>query len=68
MSKYTFHVNMTCEGCSNAVKRVLGKLGDKVHNVEIKLDEKLVTVDTDMEKEEVLEVLRKTGKEVKFVE
>jgi len=59
---------MTCEGCSNAVKRVLGKFGDKIHNVEIKLDEKLVTVDTDMDREEVIEVLRKTGKEVKFVE
>jgi copper chaperone CopZ len=78
---------MTCEGCSNAVKKVLGKLGgrhkapfcharkniaqsciDKIHNVEIKLDEKLVTVDTDLGKEEVLEALRKTGKEVKSVE
>jgi len=76
---------MTCEGCSNAVKKVLGKLGgrhkaapasksksqpyiDKIHNIEIKLDEKLVSVDTDMGKEEVLEALRKTGKEVKCVE
>ncbi|KAI1724342.1 heavy-metal-associated domain-containing protein [Ditylenchus destructor] len=63
-NKYTFGVEMTCEGCSNAVKRVLGRLGDKVSKVDIDLENKLVNVETELSKEEIYETLKKTGKTV----
>uniref|UniRef100_A0A914DLQ1 Copper transport protein ATOX1 n=2 Tax=Acrobeloides nanus TaxID=290746 RepID=A0A914DLQ1_9BILA len=61
---YTYHVEMTCGGCSNAVQKVLGKLGDKVTNVDINLQNKTVAVTTDLSSQEILEALQKTGKAV----
>ncbi|KAI3420830.1 hypothetical protein GPALN_014449 [Globodera pallida] len=62
---YKFHVEMTCEGCSNAVKRVLGKLEDKVKLISVNLDTKEVQVESNsMSRDEILEVLKKTGKAV----
>ncbi|KAF7633070.1 HMA domain-containing protein [Meloidogyne graminicola] len=59
---------MTCSGCSNQVQRVLGKLGDKVSNVQIDLSSKQVQIESDdLSSEELLEILKKTGKEVKLI-
>lgn len=64
---HEFTVEMTCEGCSDAAKRVLGKLGDKVSNVDINLEDKKVFVTSAMTPEELTETLKKTGKEVTFI-
>lgn len=65
---FEFDVAMTCEGCSGAAERVLGKLGDKVSNVSIDLPAKKVFVTSSaLSVEELTETLKKTGKEVSFV-
>uniref|UniRef100_A0A1I8C1M9 Copper transport protein ATOX1 n=1 Tax=Meloidogyne hapla TaxID=6305 RepID=A0A1I8C1M9_MELHA len=59
---------MTCSGCSNQVQRVLGKLGDKVSNVQIDLPSKQVQLESDeLTPEQLLEILKKTGKEVRLI-
>ncbi|KAG7166141.1 copper transport protein ATOX1-like [Homarus americanus] len=64
---HEFSVEMTCEGCSGAAKRVLDKLGDKVSNVDIDLPNKKVTVTSVLSAEELTETLKKTGKEVTLI-
>ncbi|MPC21799.1 copper transport protein ATOX1-like [Portunus trituberculatus] len=64
---HEFNVEMTCEGCSGAAKRVLGKLGDKISNVDIDLENKKVIVTSALTPEELTEVLKKTGKEVTHI-
>ncbi|RZC38746.1 HMA domain containing protein [Asbolus verrucosus] len=59
---------MTCEGCSGAVERVLNKLKDKgVENVAIDLPGQMVKVKTTLSCEEILDVIKKTGKETEFI-
>ncbi|XP_037804689.1 copper transport protein ATOX1-like [Penaeus monodon] len=65
--KHEFTVEMTCEGCSGAAKRVLGKLGDKVSNVDINLETKKVIVTSTLSSDELLETLKKTGKDVTYL-
>ncbi|XP_023304163.1 copper transport protein ATOX1 [Lucilia cuprina] len=67
MPVHEFKVEMTCSGCSGAVERVLGKLGDKVEKVSIDLDEKTVLVTSNLTGEELLEVIKKTGKSAQYV-
>ncbi|XP_063611580.1 copper transport protein ATOX1-like [Penaeus indicus] len=64
---HEFTVEMTCEGCSGAAKRVLGKLGDKVSNVDISLETKKVIVTSTLSSDELLETLKKTGKDVTYL-
>lgn len=59
-------MEMTCEGCANAAKKVLGKQGDKVSEVVTDVGTKTVKVTSSMSSDEVLEVLKKTGLEVSF--
>ncbi|KAH7719891.1 Heavy metal-associated domain containing protein [Aphelenchoides avenae] len=61
---YAYTVEMTCGGCEKAVRKVIGKLGDKVTNLEIDLKQKKVAVTTDLPQDEVTEALKKTGKTV----
>ncbi|CAD5234449.1 unnamed protein product [Bursaphelenchus xylophilus] len=61
---YNFKVEMTCEGCANAARRVLGKLGDKVQDIKIDVGAKTVSVTTTTTKEEIQTALEKTGKGV----
>ncbi|XGW16860.1 hypothetical protein V3C99_001920, partial [Haemonchus contortus] len=63
--QYTFEMAMTCDGCANAARRVLGKLGDKVSIDEVNVEKKKVVVTTDLPASEILETLKKTGKEIK---
>ncbi len=44
------------------------KVPDKVQSVDINLEQKLVKVATNLPKEEIMEALKKTGKEVKSIE
>ncbi|KAI6210562.1 Metal homeostasis factor ATX1-like [Aphelenchoides besseyi] len=60
-----FSLAMTCDGCANAARRVLAKLGDQVKDVQIDVAAKKVDVTTDLSQEEILKVLEKTGKEVR---
>lgn len=64
MTKHEFEVEMTCEGCSGAVTRVLNKLGDV--KFEIDLSRKLVWIESDRDLDVLLETLKKCGKEVKY--
>ncbi|KAL3265243.1 hypothetical protein HHI36_009457 [Cryptolaemus montrouzieri] len=65
---HEYNVKMTCEGCSGAVERVLGKLKDKgVQDFSISLPEQKVQVKTSLSSEEILETIKKTGKEVKYI-
>ncbi|KAJ3298251.1 Cytosolic copper metallochaperone [Borealophlyctis nickersoniae] len=60
---YTFKVGMTCSGCSNAVNRALSKQ-EKVSSVDISLENQTVVVKSSLSQNEVLEVIKKTGKPV----
>ncbi|KAF7264908.1 hypothetical protein GWI33_021933 [Rhynchophorus ferrugineus] len=64
---HEFKVAMTCEGCSGAVERVLGKHKDKIENVDISLADQKVKVKTNLPATEVLELIKKTGKDVQYV-
>lgn len=47
--KHEFKVEMTCEGCSGAVKRVLGRLeGQGVNSFEVDLPNQKVYVDSSL--------------------
>jgi len=69
MSKvHEFQVEMTCGGCSGAVERVLGKLqGLGVEKVECDLDAQRVYVTTTMTAEEILAIIKKTGKSCSYI-
>ncbi|CAB3379601.1 Hypothetical predicted protein [Cloeon dipterum] len=65
---HEFTVEMTCEGCSGAVERVLGKLKDKgVDKVEISLEKQQVLVTSSLDADSLLETIKKTGKATTFV-
>lgn len=65
MPNQRFHVAMTCQGCVRAVNNVLKKkLGDKAE-FEINLEEQTVEINSDLPEAELMEMLTKTGKEVK---
>ncbi|CAI5445405.1 unnamed protein product [Caenorhabditis angaria] len=66
MTQYVFEMAMTCGGCANAARKVLGKLGeDKVKIDDINVETKKITVTTDLPADDILEALKKTGKEIK---
>ncbi|XP_076303552.1 antioxidant 1 copper chaperone [Lasioglossum baleicum] len=58
---YEFQVEMTCEGCSNAVTNVLTKK-EGVDNVQIDLANKKVLVTSSLSSDEVSNIIKKTGK------
>uniref|UniRef100_A0A8C1DRQ9 Copper transport protein ATOX1 n=2 Tax=Cyprinus carpio TaxID=7962 RepID=A0A8C1DRQ9_CYPCA len=61
---HEFFVDMTCEGCSGAVTRVLNKLDVKF---DIDLPNKKVFIESDKDTDVLLETLRKTGKTVTYI-
>ncbi|CAM9831539.1 unnamed protein product, partial [Phaeothamnion confervicola] len=71
--KVTFKVGMTCEGCGNACKRILGRL-DGVSEVTVDVDTKMVVVTSDgvTPPQTMLEALMKwsaaSGKTVELVQ
>ncbi|XP_053599941.1 copper transport protein ATOX1 [Plodia interpunctella] len=68
MSTHVFNVEMTCEGCSGAVERVLNRLkGQGVENVSISLPEQKVVVTSSLSSDQLLEVIKKTGKKTTYV-
>ncbi|CAH1266928.1 ATOX1 [Branchiostoma lanceolatum] len=63
---HEFTVEMTCEGCSGAVNRVLGKK-EGVEKFDVDLPGKKVFVTTSLTSDEILETLKKTGKATNYV-
>ncbi|ENN77039.1 hypothetical protein HUJ04_011538 [Dendroctonus ponderosae] len=64
---HEYKVAMTCEGCSGAVERVLNKQKDKIEHFDIDLKAQQVKVRTALAADEVLEIIKKTGKDTQFV-
>ncbi|KAF4603671.1 Cytosolic copper metallochaperone [Pleurotus pulmonarius] len=60
---YKFDVKMTCSGCSGAVERVLKKT-DGVSSYDISLEKQEVLVKGSIPYDDLLEKIKKTGKEV----
>ncbi|CAK9804992.1 Copper transport protein ATOX1 [Anthophora quadrimaculata] len=63
---YEFNVEMGCEGCTNLVTKVLNKK-EGVTNIEIDLQEKKVFVTSTLSSDEVLQVIRSTGRACQFL-
>lgn len=63
MHKYHFDVKMSCEACSRAIDRVLGKL-DGVTSYSVSLEKQSVDVEGSVPFDTVLEKIKNTGKEV----
>ncbi|CAJ0578465.1 unnamed protein product, partial [Mesorhabditis spiculigera] len=63
-----FEMAMTCEGCANAARRVLGKLGEeKVKVLDVDVATKKVTVASEIPAAEIQAALEKTGKAIKLI-
>ncbi|KAG0328530.1 Cytosolic copper metallochaperone [Podila horticola] len=67
MTTFVYNVTMTCSGCSGAVTRVLTKL-QGVDSFDVSLETQKVTVESaTLSMEEILAVIRKTGKAAEIV-
>ncbi|XP_068134499.1 copper transport protein ATOX1 [Hyperolius riggenbachi] len=66
MQVQEFYVDMTCDGCSNAVGRVLTKLKDVKYDIDLENKKVFITSDQ-YSAEQLLETLKKTGKDAKYV-
>ncbi|EFN81414.1 Copper transport protein ATOX1, partial [Harpegnathos saltator] len=63
---YEFNVEMTCEGCSTAVEKVLKKkIG--IDDIKIDLSGNKVFVTTELSSDEILEAIKKPGKKCQFL-
>ncbi|KAF8625786.1 hypothetical protein AX15_005176 [Amanita polypyramis BW_CC] len=64
---YKFDVKMTCSGCSGAITRVLekAKKDGGVRDYDVSLEKQEVVVKGTLTYNEVLEKIKKTGKEVR---
>ncbi|XP_038418433.1 lateral signaling target protein 2 homolog isoform X1 [Canis lupus familiaris] len=65
MPKHEFSVDMTCEGCSNAVSRVLNKLGGVEFDTD--LPNKKVSINSEHSVDILLGTQEKTGKAVSYL-
>ncbi|XP_039240223.1 copper transport protein ATOX1 isoform X1 [Pipra filicauda] len=63
--KHEFFVDMTCEGCSKAVTRVLDRLGGVQFDID--LPNKKVFIDSEHNVDTLLETLKKTGKNTSYL-
>ncbi|CAR28977.1 ZYRO0F16324p [Zygosaccharomyces rouxii] len=64
-SHYHFNVVMSCQGCSNAINRVLTKLEPDVSKIDISLEKQTVDVYSKLPYETIHDKIAKTGKEIK---
>ncbi|KZV62830.1 hypothetical protein PENSPDRAFT_590798, partial [Peniophora sp. CONT] len=65
--QYQFDVKMTCGGCSGAVTRVLERAktnGNGVSSYDVSLEKQEVLVTGPIEYDDLLAMIKKTGKEV----
>lgn len=63
---HVFEMGMTCDGCANAAKKVLGKL-DGISKVEVNVETKKVIVTSTQTWEVLKTTLEKTGKTINYV-
>ena len=63
---HEFSVAMTCEGCSAAVNRVLGRL-QGVSKVDFDMEGQKVFVESTLTGEELLTTIKKTGRECSYI-
>ncbi|XP_014486903.1 PREDICTED: copper transport protein ATOX1 [Dinoponera quadriceps] len=63
---HEFNVEMTCEGCSTAVEKVLKKKTG-IDDIKIDLPGNKVSVTTGLSSDEILEIIKKTGKKCQFL-
>ncbi|KAK7097705.1 hypothetical protein V1264_004642 [Littorina saxatilis] len=61
-----FKMEMTCEGCANTAKKVLGKQ-ESVTSIVTDVSSQTVLVTSPLSSEEVLKILEKTGKPVEYI-
>ena len=66
MGTYQYKVTMTCGGCSGAVERALKRV-DGIKDMKVSLEDQLVTVTTDLDKQYIFDVISKTGKKTEMV-
>ncbi|CAH8495020.1 unnamed protein product [Schistosoma turkestanicum] len=64
---YTFNMEMSCECCAKAAKRVLASLGDAIKEVETNVTNNTVTVRTTLPADDVLQKLEQTQKKITLV-
>ncbi|XP_077867031.1 copper transport protein ATOX1 homolog [Saccoglossus kowalevskii] len=65
--KYEFKVHMACEGCSGAVTKVLTR-SPGVESVKIDMENQKVLVSSSLPSDEVLTIIKKTGKQCSLVQ
>lgn len=66
---FEFKVEMTCEGCSGAVQRILDRhVGKGVEKFDINLQARTVTIETTLTQDEITAILEKCGKQVTFLQ
>lgn len=63
---HEFSVVMTCDGCSGAVNRVLGRVKE-VTKIDIDMEAQKVCVESTLSGEELLATLKKTGRECAYI-
>ncbi|KAH8877531.1 copper chaperone [Schistosoma japonicum] len=64
---YTFNMEMSCEGCAKAAKRVLMSLGDAIKEVEANVQSNTITVQTTLPADDILHKLEETQKKIVLV-
>jgi copper chaperone CopZ len=58
--KHIFYVEMSCEGCKNAIEKIINKIpGQK--NIDFDMIKNIVTINGDLKVDIVMEVLNKWG-------
>ncbi|KAH3680123.1 hypothetical protein WICMUC_000524 [Wickerhamomyces mucosus] len=62
-NQYHYDVKMSCSGCSNAINRVLSRKSE-ISKFDISLENQAVDVTTSLPYDDVLNIIKKTGKEV----
>ncbi len=65
MTEVVLRVDMMCEGCVAAVKRVLGKM-EGIESFDVNLAEKKVVVKGNVNAQDVLDKVSKTGKKTEL--
>jgi copper chaperone CopZ len=58
--KHIFYVEMSCDGCKNAILKILNKLND-INNIEFDMINKYVIINGEIKLDPLMEALHKWG-------
>ncbi|KAI5693353.1 hypothetical protein M8J75_014333 [Diaphorina citri] len=65
---HVFKAEMTCDGCSSAITRILDRMKDKgVESVECSLPDQTVKVKSTLDPDVLLEAIKKSGKTCSYI-